>query len=80
MGAGMVRTVWLLALARVPLWGCANAVKRPAPPLAPPEASQALVTFLCPTYFGGGIQFGVRDGDRFARREPIPPQAGQGLA
>lgn len=65
MHRGRVRTALLLALALAPLWGCASAIMQPAPTLAAPETSQALVTFLRPTYFGGAIQFGIWDEDRF---------------
>lgn len=38
---------------------------QPVAPQSPPEPSQALVTFLRPSYFGGAIQFGIWDSDRF---------------
>ncbi|MBW1789328.1 MAG: hypothetical protein JRK53_22380 [Deltaproteobacteria bacterium] len=34
-------------------------------PLTAPDENRALVTFLRPSYFGGAIQFGVWDSDRF---------------
>jgi hypothetical protein len=48
------------------LSGCASSMMQPATPLPAPEASQALVTFMRPSYFGGAIQFGIWDSDRFA--------------
>ncbi len=52
-------------LALVPLWGCASSMMQTVAPLPAPEASRALVTFLRPSSFGGAIQFGIWDGDRF---------------
>jgi hypothetical protein len=77
------RKAWILAWAAslLMLSGCASSMMRPATPQAAPQASQALVTFLRPSYFGGAIQFGVWDSDRFVGileagsyiQLPVPP-------
>lgn len=47
------------------LTGCASSMMQPAVLQSTPESSEALVTFLRPSYFGGAIQFGIWDSDRF---------------
>ena len=57
---GCCVVVSLLALA-----GCASSMMQPVDRQPLPASSGALVTFLRPSYFGGAIQFGVWDSDRF---------------
>ena len=54
-----------MVLVFLTLAGCASSMMQPADRQPAPTSSEALVTFLRPSYFGGAIQFGVWDGDRF---------------
>ncbi len=45
--------------------GCTSSMMKPATPREVPASSEALVTFLRPSYFGGAIQFGIWNADRF---------------
>jgi hypothetical protein len=47
------------------LSGCASSMMNKAEPLNAPSETRALITFLRPSYFGGAIQFGLWDSDRF---------------
>ena len=47
------------------LSGCASSMMQPVAPQPAPATSSAQVTFLRPSYFGGAIQFGIWDSDRF---------------
>jgi hypothetical protein len=57
---------WVLVAAGIlVLSGCASAMMQPVALQPPPASSSAQVTFLRPSYFGGAIQFGIWDSDRF---------------
>lgn len=58
--AGLAVILCLLVLS-----GCASSMMQPVAVQTGPAASQAMVTFLRPSYFGGGIQFGIWDSDQF---------------
>ena len=55
----------LLCVSLFLLGGCASSMMQPVARLEAPAPSDALVTFLRPSYFGGAIQFSVWDSDRF---------------
>ena len=62
------RQLFVMAVLLIGLFmftGCASSMMQPATPYAAPEETQALVTFLRPSYFGGAIQFGIWDSDQF---------------
>ena len=55
----------LIAAGMLVLSGCASSMMQPAALQPAPAPSAAQVTFLRPSYFGGAIQFGIWDSDRF---------------
>jgi hypothetical protein len=55
----------LLCVSLFILGGCASSMMQPVDRQPSPSSAAALVTFLRPSYFGGAIQFGVWDSDRF---------------
>ena len=60
-----IMAVCCVALGLLTLAGCASSMMQPVARQPVSTSSGALVTFLRPSYFGGAIQFGVWDSDRF---------------
>jgi len=61
------KPILTLILAIFLLSGCASSMMNKVKPLTAPDETRALVTFIRPAYayFGGAIQFGLWDSDRF---------------
>jgi hypothetical protein len=61
-----VKRFFLLTLALLILSGCASSVMHKAEPISLGNRSdKALVTFMRPSHFGGAIQFGIWDSEKF---------------
>lgn len=61
-----VKRLVLLGLVVLTLSGCASSVMQTVAQVPPESLSnKALVTFMRPSYFGGAIQFGIWDSEKF---------------
>jgi hypothetical protein len=45
--------------------GCASSLMTKVPPMDAPDDRHAVVTFVRPSFFGGAIQFGIWDSEKF---------------
>ena len=54
-----------LSLCAIIVSGCASSMMVKTQPVELNDKNMAMVTFLRPTIFGGAIQFGIWDGDKF---------------
>jgi len=55
----------LLLSISILLSGCASSMMMKVSPMEGPDQQHALVTFIRPSSFGGAIQFGIWDSDKF---------------